>query len=128
LLYFRPVEFLEQNSYSSLELKIECGAFTNRNDRDGTRSQGEPMKNAYEVLQQKETELARVHHEIESLRIVASLLSEELPSEELTKMRARSAEETLDPGSERATGTDGLFSSINPAPRPRFWNTFKRQK
>ena len=31
------------------------------------------MKNAYEVLQQKETDLARVRHEIESLRIVASL-------------------------------------------------------
>jgi len=34
------------------------------------------MKNAYEVLQQKETDLARVRHEIESLRIVASLLSQ----------------------------------------------------
>lgn len=55
------------------------------------------MKNAYEVLQQKETDLARVRHEIESLWIVASLLSDELPSEELTKKRARSAEETLDP-------------------------------
>jgi hypothetical protein len=48
----------------------------------GTPSQGEPMKNAYEVLQQKETDLARVRHEIESLWIVASLLSDELPSEE----------------------------------------------
>ncbi|MFZ0862133.1 MAG: hypothetical protein WB781_29410 [Candidatus Sulfotelmatobacter sp.] len=86
------------------------------------------MKNAYEVLRQKETDLARVRHEIESLWIVASLLSDELPSEELSKECARSAEETLDPGSEKATGTDGLFSSINPAPRPRFWNTLKRQK
>ncbi|MGA8505300.1 MAG: hypothetical protein WB762_06795 [Candidatus Sulfotelmatobacter sp.] len=85
------------------------------------------MKNAYEVLQQKETDLARVRHEIESLRIVASLLSEELPSEELTKKRARSEEETWDRGSENATGTDGLFSSIDPAPRPGFWNTLKRQ-
>jgi hypothetical protein len=111
VLYFRPVEFLEQSSYSS-----------------HTPSQGEPMKNAYEVLQQKETDLARVRHEIESLWIVASLLSDELPSEELTKKRARSADETLDRGSENATGTDGLFSSINPTPRPRFWNTLKRQK
>ena len=88
------------------------------------------MKNAYEVLEQKETNLARVRHEIESLRIVAALLSDELPSEELTKKRARSAEEAeeaLDSGSEKATGTDGLFSSIDPAPRPRFWNTLKRQ-
>jgi hypothetical protein len=86
------------------------------------------MKNAYEVLEQKETDLARVCYEIESLRIVAPLLSDELSSEELTKKRASSAEETLDSGSEKATGTDGLFSSMNPAPRPRFWNTFKRQK
>jgi hypothetical protein len=86
------------------------------------------MKNAYEVLQQKETDLARVRHEIESLRIVAPLLSDELPSDELTKKRAGSAEETLDPGSGKATGTDDLFSSMNPAPRSRFWNTLKRQK
>ena len=86
------------------------------------------MKNAYEVLHQKETDLARARHEIESLQIVAPLLSDELPSEELTKKHARSAEETLDPGSEKATGTDNLFSSMKPAPRPRFWNTLKRQK
>jgi len=49
------------------------------------------MKNAYEVLRQKETDLARVRHEIESLWIVASLLSDELPSEELSKECARSA-------------------------------------
>jgi len=86
------------------------------------------MQNAYEVLEQKETDLARVRQEIESLRIVASLLSDELPSEELAKKRARSGEETLDSGSEKATGTDGLFPSINPAPRPGFWNTIKRKK
>ena len=80
------------------------------------------MRNAYEVLHQKETDLARVRREIESLRIVAPLLSDELLSEELTKKRARSAEETLEPGSEKATGTDDLFSSKDPAPRPRFWN------
>jgi len=86
------------------------------------------MKDAYEVLKQKETDLARVRHEIESLQIVDSLLSDELPSEELTRKRAGSAEETLDSGSEKATGTDSLFSSINPAPRPGFWNTLKGQK
>ena len=86
------------------------------------------MKNAYEVLRQKEIDLVRVRHEIESLRIVASLLSDELASDELTKKRARSAEETLDPGSEEATGTDDLFSSMNAAPLPRSWNPLKRQK
>jgi hypothetical protein len=76
------------------------------------------MKDAYEVLQQKEADLARVHREIESLRLVASLLSEDETSEELTKS-ASSAEE-LDRGAgSEATGTDGLFSSIAVL-RPRF--------
>jgi hypothetical protein len=68
------------------------------------------MKNAYEVLQQKEADLARVRREIESLWIVAPLLSDELPSEELTKKRARSAEEMIDRSSDKVTGTDGRFS------------------
>ena len=80
------------------------------------------MRDAYEVLHQKETDLARVRREIESLRIVAPLLSDELSSEELTKKGARSAEETLEPSSEKATGTDDLSSLKNPAPRPRFWS------
>jgi hypothetical protein len=67
----------------------------------------------YEVLHQKETGLARVRHEIESLQIVALLLSDELSSEELIRKRARSSEEALDPGSERATGKGDMFSSIN---------------
>ena len=39
------------------------------------------MKNAYSVLEQKEKELARVRQEVESLRIVAPLLSEEATSD-----------------------------------------------
>jgi hypothetical protein len=85
------------------------------------------MKSVNEVLQQKETDLARVRQEIESLRIVASLLSDE-PTEELTRKHARSEEEILDPGAEKATGTDGMFSSIDSVARPGFWNTLKRQK
>jgi hypothetical protein len=96
--------------------------------RDGTVRQGEPMKDVFEVLQQKEADLTRVRHEIESLRTVASLLSEELPTEELTRKRIRSEEEILDPDSEKATGTDGMFSSLDAASRPGFWNTLKRQK
>jgi hypothetical protein len=86
------------------------------------------MKDAYELLQQKETDLARVRHEIDSLRIVAPLLSDDLAFEESTnfeeptKKPARSAEETLNSDPEKATGTEGLFSSINPARRSRFWN------
>jgi hypothetical protein len=87
-----------------------------------------PMKDVYEALQQKEADLARVRHEIESLQIVASLLSDDLTSNQLTKKKESSAEKTLDrgPGSE-ATGTDGLFSSI-PVLRPSFWKALKREK
>ena len=85
------------------------------------------MKGVYEVLQQKEAHLARVRHEIESLRVVAALLSDDIGSDELTKKRS-SAETTLDsdPDSE-ATGTDGLFSSI-PGSRPSFWKTLTWRK
>jgi hypothetical protein len=86
------------------------------------------MKDCYELLQQKETDLARVRHEIESLRTVASLLSDELLPEELTRKHARSEEEILDSSAEKATGTDGMFSSIDAASRPSFWNTLMRQK
>ena len=79
------------------------------------------MKDAYEVLQQKEADLARVRDEIESLRIVSSLLCDDLTSDELTKKRASTAAKTLDhgPGSE-ATGRDGLFFS-DAGSRPGFW-------
>ncbi len=36
------------------------------------------MKDVYEVLQQKEAAVAFVHHEIQSLKLVSSLLSDEL--------------------------------------------------
>lgn len=44
------------------------------------------MKNVYEVLRQKELELARLEKEVEALRIAAPLLSEdkELGSENVT--------------------------------------------
>jgi hypothetical protein len=40
------------------------------------------MKDAFEVLRQKEADLERVQHEVESLRIVAPLLSEDLAEAE----------------------------------------------
>jgi hypothetical protein len=39
--------------------------------------QGTDMKNVYEVLRQKEMELTRLEKEVEALRVVAPLLSEE---------------------------------------------------
>jgi len=44
------------------------------------------MKNVYEVLRQKEMELTRLEKEVEALRLVAPLLSEEKEmSAEMTK-------------------------------------------
>ena len=45
-----------------------------------TSRPGEPMKNVYEVLRQKEMELTRLEKEVEALRLVAPLLSEEKES------------------------------------------------
>ncbi len=39
------------------------------------------MKNIYDVLRQKETEIERLKKEIQALRVVAPLLEEELSSE-----------------------------------------------
>ena len=41
---------------------------------------GAPMKNVYEVLRQKEMELTRLEKEVEALRLVAPLLSEDKES------------------------------------------------
>jgi len=43
------------------------------------------MKNVYEVLRQKEMELARLEKEVEALRLVAPLLSEEKESADSSK-------------------------------------------
>jgi hypothetical protein len=42
------------------------------------------MKNVYEVLRQKELELARLEREVEALRVAAPLLSEDKESLEAT--------------------------------------------
>jgi hypothetical protein len=43
------------------------------------------MRNAYDVLKQKEADLARVRQEVESLRIAAPLLSSDLNSHQFDK-------------------------------------------
>src|ERR1019366_3687560 len=128
-LYFRPVEFLEQSSYSSLGAKIECGTITIRNDRDGytlPRRADEECLRSFAAERNRTCPCRPRNREPADRRL--STFGRITFRGELTKKRARSAEETLDRGSENATGTDGLFSSINPTPRPRFWNTLKRQK
>lgn len=87
-----------------------------------------PLNDPLEILQVKEADLARVRREIESLQIVAPLLSEESASDEVTKKPPGSADESLD-SSQRleSTGTDTLFSSAFPIPRPRFWSILRRK-
>ena len=86
------------------------------------------MKDAYEALKQKEADLSRVRHEIESLRIVASLLADDLNSDQPDKPFLVSPEtsDNLHPDLEQ-TGTDGLFSS-SATPRSSLWNVLKRTK
>lgn len=93
------------------------------------------LKDPRELLQQKEADIDRVRREIENLKIVAPLLSEELASseeltsdDELPRKRAHSAEEAPDTDEHsKATGTDGLFSSVTANPRPTFWQLLKRK-
>jgi hypothetical protein len=87
------------------------------------------MKDAYEALKQKEADLRRVRHELESLRIVASLLVDDLNSDQSDKLHVGSAEtsDNLHPDLE-PTGTDGLFSSMIAAPRSSLWSILKRTK
>lgn len=106
------------------------------------------MKNPYEVLQQKEADVARVRHEIDSLKMAISLLAQG-PADEQPISEASSAQEHTSadqsPSSDeephapledgetglpldvRPTGTDGLFSSIGGS-RSRVWKIFRGEK
>jgi hypothetical protein len=84
------------------------------------------MKDAYEVLRQKEADIARLRHEIASLQIVAPLLGDDSHGDH-PQPRGEESEEgssgsLSDP---EATGTDGLFSSV-PLDRSNLWNLLKR--
>jgi hypothetical protein len=86
------------------------------------------MKDAYEVLKQKEAELDRVSHEIESLRMVASLLVDDADSEEAKDAPSIAKEKIDNPGASlEPTGSDALFSSMA-TPRARVWSALKRTK
>jgi hypothetical protein len=72
------------------------------------------MKNVYEVLRQKEMELTRLEKEVEALRLVAPLLSEE--KENLAEM-AKPALPTAVNGPQTARISVPSAPSI-PAPQP----------
>jgi len=72
------------------------------------------------------------HHSLRCRGIgIAHSRSEECPRRRLPRSRSFRVNHFRGLDSlraENATGADDLFSSINPTPRPRFWNTLKRQK
>jgi len=85
------------------------------------------MRDPYDVLKQKEADLGRVRHEIESLRIVGPLLADDLDSDQSDKTDLNFAEKTKGEKTEdyllnivrktrpdlEPTGTAGhVFSSI----------------
>ena len=77
------------------------------------------MKNVYEVLRQKEMELTRLEKEVEALRVVAPLLSEEKESlmAELGKPALATAVNGPQPASTRTAGSTTSSVAI-PAPQP----------
>lgn len=83
------------------------------------------MRDAYEVLRQKEADVARVRYEIESLLLTASLLRDQPTSDNLNTQRETSTETRSehDPDS-KVIGINGLLSSVSDS-RPRFWRVFK---
>ena len=89
------------------------------------------MQNVYEVLQQKQGELARVRKEIECLNIVAALLSDDRTSDDPAPNSAQSPASSLTDTISRlsdsaATNVDNLFSSA--ATRSSLWKVLKRAR
>jgi hypothetical protein len=74
------------------------------------------MKNVYEVLRQKEMELTRLEKEVEALRLVAPLLSEE--KEAVSDMMAKPALATAVNGPQPTTRIPVPTAPSIPAPQP----------
>jgi hypothetical protein len=89
------------------------------------------MQDVYEVLQQRQAELARVRKEIECLNIVAVLLSDDRASDDAAPNSAESPASPLTDTISRlsdsaATNVDSLFSSA--ATRSSLWRVLKRAR
>jgi len=87
------------------------------------------MKDAYELLHQKESDLARVRKEIESLNIVAPLLAEDRTSNDETENSDPTPlSETISRLSDSAaTNADNMFTSATKS-RPGFLSALKRAR
>jgi hypothetical protein len=83
------------------------------------------MKDVYLILRQKESDLARLRVEIDSLRLVAPLLADETRHDEQINLASSDSEESFsDP---QSTGTDGPLSSIGNS-ESRFWGLIKKSR
>ena len=92
------------------------------------------MKDVREILIEKETDLERLKKEVDSLRMVASLLDENGPVSEAHAVgsEAHSAPEPelqaeLGPKPPQSADADKLFSSVEKADTG-FWRLGKRRK
>jgi hypothetical protein len=74
------------------------------------------MKNVYEVLRQKEMELTRLEKEVEALRLVAPLLSEE--KETVSDMAKPSLAAAVNAGPQATARIPIPTSPAIPAPQP----------
>jgi hypothetical protein len=87
------------------------------------------MKDAYELLHQKESALARVRKEIESLNIVAPLLADDRAADDpAEKSDPTPLSDTISRLSDSAaTNADSMFASATKS-RPGFLNALKRAR
>ena len=79
ILHFQPVEFLRHSSYPFRNLHEPYAVMA-------LPFQGVPMKDVNEVLQHKETDIANVRNEIQSLKLVSSLLADELAQKDTREL------------------------------------------
>jgi hypothetical protein len=80
------------------------------------------MRDVYQILRQKESDLDRLRHEIDSLRIVGPLLADDEIEQEL---QAEPTDHDESEGKSRSTGTDGPVFSTNNS-ESRFWGLMKK--
>jgi len=87
------------------------------------------MKDAYELLHQKESDLARVRKEVESLNIVAPLLADDQPSDDPGEnSEPTPLSDTISRLSDSAaTNADNVFDTPTKS-RHGFLNALKRAR
>jgi hypothetical protein len=96
-------------------------------DREWRVDGSTAMKDAYELLHQKEAELVRLRQEVESLRMAASLLGENAGTDNRVQIAALQekrpvAQAFVTHAPVRATGTRGRPRLPR---RPSFWDFLK---